>query len=775
MPNNTPTTNATNNILTNLAQVLKAANDLNKLNKTDCPAYKSLSEQDPATKLLVNSTTKTCLCQTLYSLIGGSSSFSETLFSQVKPILVGKLLYAPNTPAINLLIKNANKTYSNIENFGNLMISLADLASQSASTLNQSTSFFQTVLDTVQSQTNITLLQNLTVTDLIVQLQFAEQLLRFSRNLLNCVELDRFIGYSSEKEAIDIGKTLIDKESFWSSIIFQNVIDSDNVNDSYKLPKIVNYKIRMDSTKTHDTTNTQDRYYKFGASTCYNCNRYFLYGFIYIQDMLEKAIIETKTNQTNTMGITTQMTPYPCYVDDRFVAAIARSLPLFMVLAWIYTISMLVKDIVYEKEKRLKEFMRVMGLTNATHWFSWFITSFIAMFFVSFLLCLIIKYGKVVTFSEITVLFVFYGCFSIATITQCFLISVFFNKANLASVVAGIIYFLLYLPYTILVNYSEVLETWQKFLASLSSTVAFGYGFEIIGTYELQNKGATWANFNQSPYSTKNSYSLFVVCLILLFDAFLYMVLTLYIENISPGEYGISKPWYFIISPNYWFGDLKCFKNLKLRNTIGSNRFFDKIFNNILFDSKRKIIADEAKREEQIKNSLTTYSIQNLDNEHDLKPGIEIDALHKVYSRGNNHALKGLSLKFYQNEISAFLGHNGAGKSTTMHLLTGLYKPTSGSAKIDGLSITDSMNKIRKSLGFVPQHNILFPLLTVKEHLWFYARLKGLNRAETKNEMNKLLEDTGLQPKKNDFSQNLSGGMQRKLSGKFYNFLISSS
>jgi hypothetical protein len=85
------------------------------------------------------------------------------------------------------------------------------------------------------------------------------------------------------------------------------------------------------------------------------------------------------------------------------------------------------------------------------------------------------RYGKVTQHSDVTVLMAFYCCFTIATITQCFLISVFFNKANLAAVVAGMIYYLLYLPYTIMVNYSDVLLPWHKFLASLSSTVSSFY------------------------------------------------------------------------------------------------------------------------------------------------------------------------------------------------------------------------------------------------------------------------------------------------------------
>ena len=146
------------------------------------------------------------------------------------------------------------------------------------------------------------------------------------------------------------------------------------------------------------------------------------------------------------------------------------------------------------------------------------------------------------------------------------------------------------------------------------------------------------------------------------------------------------------------------------------------------------------------------------------KIGIEINNLHKIYSRGRNHALKGLTINFYENEITSFLGHNGAGKSTTMHILTGLYAPSSGTAKINGLNITENMDEIRKSLGFVPQHNVLFDNMSVVDHLWFYARMKGLESKATEKEMNKLLEDTGLTKKRDELAKNLSGGMQRKLS-----------
>ena len=310
-------------------------------------------------------------------------------------------------------------------------------------------------------------------------------------------------------------------------------------------------------------------------------------------------------------------------------------------------------------------------------------------------------------------------------------------------------------------NYGDSILPWQKFLASLSSTVAFSYGCQILATYELQHTGIDWNTFYQSPYTSGDNYTMNDICLILLFDAFIYMLLTCYIEGIAPGEYGIPKPFYFPFQPSYWCGESKQCRKPLLKSSHTS--FLSKKISGLFFDTHMKTIEDEELNEEK-----TGYyeklqaSIEK--QEVNSAPGIEIKKLHKVYSRGNNHALKGLTLNFYQNEITAFLGHNGAGKSTTMHLLTGLYTPSSGTAKINGLDITESMDSIRKSLGFVPQHNVLFPGLTVKEHLWFYARLKGHENLATQNETDRMLEDTGLEPKRNEYSKNLSGGMQRKLS-----------
>uniref|UniRef100_A0A8C3J6Q0 ABC transporter domain-containing protein n=1 Tax=Calidris pygmaea TaxID=425635 RepID=A0A8C3J6Q0_9CHAR len=127
-------------------------------------------------------------------------------------------------------------------------------------------------------------------------------------------------------------------------------------------------------------------------------------------------------------------------------------------------------------------------------------------------------------------------------------------------------------------------------------------------------------------------------------------------------------------------------------------------------------------------------------------------------------AVDGMNITFYEGQITAFLGHNGAGKTTTLSILTGLFPPTSGTVLIGGLDIQTHMDSIRPRLGMCPQYNILFNHLTVAEHILFYSQMKGRSRDEAEQELETMLEDMGLAHKRNEEAQNLSGGMQRKLS-----------
>ncbi|CAF4754895.1 unnamed protein product [Rotaria socialis] len=115
-------------------------------------------------------------------------------------------------------------------------------------------------------------------------------------------------------------------------------------------------------------------------------------------------------------------------------------------------------------------------------------------------------------------------------------------------------------------------------------------------------------------------------------------------------------------------------------------------------------------------------------------------------------------MNIYSGQLTALLGHNGAGKSTTISMITGLIPPTSGKIIVNGFDIATSMDSVRNILGLCPQYNILFDHLTVREHLRLFAILKGHPSHDVDREINEMVNVLLLNDKLNVLSSALSGG-----------------
>lgn len=94
-------------------------------------------------------------------------------------------------------------------------------------------------------------------------------------------------------------------------------------------------------------------------------------------------------------------------------------------------------------------------------------------------------------------------------------------------------------------------------------------------------------------------------------------------------------------------------------------------------------------------------------------------------------AVSDVSFALDHGECFALLGVSGAGKTTTFKCLTGQAYPTSGSVRINGNDVTNKkgFDSVRKQIGYCPQFDAIFPELTVREHIEFYARIKGIMAA----------------------------------------------
>lgn len=140
---------------------------------------------------------------------------------------------------------------------------------------------------------------------------------------------------------------------------------------------------------------------------------------------------------------------------------------------------------------------------------------------------------------------------------------------------------------------------------------------------------------------------------------------------------------------------------------------------------------------------------------------IVAENLSKYY--GNFHALKGVSFSIKEGECFGLLGHNGAGKSTTMKMIYGLSTIESGRLSIFGQSFSLTPPEIKQQLGVVPQEDNLDPDLPVLENLHAYARLFGIDRHKAREKSLSMLHFMGLDSKGNSLVDTLSGGQKRRL------------
>ncbi|XP_058274218.1 retinal-specific phospholipid-transporting ATPase ABCA4 [Hemibagrus wyckioides] len=750
-----------------------------------------------------------------------SNPVTKIMWNSVKPLVMGKILYTPDSPAVHKILKSANSTFEELERLINMAKAWEEVAPQIWH-------FFQ---DSIQMNMIRDTLRNPTVMDFLDRrleetgfttkhiLNFLhdgcyrdryEDMPDFDwRNVFNlthqilhtfvqyseCVNLDKFVAHVDEDQMSHQALYLLQENKFWAGVVFMDVYPW-----STELPRHVTYKIRMDIDAVERTNKIKDRYWDPGPrADPVEDLRYIWGGFAYVQDMIEHGILKILSSVPQTpLGVYVQQMPYPCYVDDMFMLTLNRCFPIFMVLAWVYSVSMTVKSIVLEKELRLKETLKVMGVTNEVIWCTWFIDSFLMMTFSTALLTFIIMTGKVLNYSNPMILFFFLMSFTMATIMQCFLMSVFFNKANLAAACSGIIYFTLYLPHILCFAWQDRITCSIKLAVSLLSPVAFGFGTEYLSRYEEQGLGLQWDNISTSPLEG-DEFSFLNSIRMMLFDSVLYGVLAWYLDNIFPGQFGIGRPFYFPLQSSYWQSAQH--PQADVANPAPEKSLIEN--------------PEMTKEEVQTPDIITEWSVQNCSSTHrpckhqekrermerergekmkrnegglnpqeeerqtegerignllfeaepeGLEVGVCVKELVKVYPGSSHPAVNGLSLNFYEGQITSFLGHNGAGKTTTLSILTGLFPPTSGTALISGKDIRSDMDQIRQSLGVCPQHNILFNHLTVEEHILFYSLLKGRKHKEAEQEVQNMLQDLGLPHKRCDEAQNLSGGMQRKLS-----------
>jgi len=529
-------------------------------------------------------------------------------------------------------------------------------------------------------------------------------------------------------------------------------------------------------------------------------NKWISSGFLQFQQILNEMILQDLTGNKNaeiTFGVMPEK--YTSVYYDKLGDFIGPILSFFLIIAYLCPLCILVFRMVEEKESRAKEGMKIMGLNSSTYFLSfflyWLIQNTIYSLINSLVLTLVLKYINYLY------IFIFLWLFGMTIFSLSFFLQSLMNKTRVAIIMTVLLYFTMYFICAAVLQ-QDINKT-VKLLLSVMPPTCLGFGLYTLTKFDSNqvNFGVDQLNINYNNFSVANMYIMFIV------DILLFLFLGYYLENVLTQQFGIKKPYYFICTKNFWCRKSKTkianiqnlnknikaqekssfekfnFPNIKKEGNVIDENEEKKTLNEKLLGNSSENIPENSREGSNdsnlIKRSTSIINrsgdklntTENFQSEEIYKGKIQageclqIANLKKEFDDGKI-AVDGLNLNIYQNEIFALLGHNGAGKSTTISILTGLYEATSGEVIYDGENIleADQMIEFRKKLGICPQNDVLFADLTVQEHLEMFSIFKGIENENIHSEVKKILSEIYMENKKNTLAKFLSGGEKRKLS-----------
>jgi len=140
---------------------------------------------------------------------------------------------------------------------------------------------------------------------------------------------------------------------------------------------------------------------------------------------------------------------------------------------------------------------------------------------------------------------------------------------------------------------------------------------------------------------------------------------------------------------------------------------------------------------------------------------IQVHQLKKSYQ--NQTVIDGISFEVKEGEIAAFVGQNGAGKSTTLRMITGYLQPDHGSVTLNGIPMADNARLAKAQFGYVPENGPLYEEMTVREHLKFRGRIQGLKKHDLRDAVDDAINKCALKEVRNRTIHVLSKGYRQRV------------
>ena len=396
--------------------------------------------------------------------------------------------------------------------------------------------------------------------------------------------------------------------------------------------------------------------------------------------------------------------------------------------------------IVDEKVNRAREMIRLMGLGDFIYYSSCFANTFMIMVVQAGILTLMFSAGPDAQLkgASTSLVFTLLVLYSAASIMFAMAIAVFFRKPTNAMIIGFIVWLsvqevlgMLFEKRAGLTETSgliNVAEWWHLVFCALVPNYALKVTNELLVESEVY---AAYGSFvsQYSQYSANWSNLLQILPL--------YSYLS--ILRVA-GSLVFSCAFYGLI---VWYIDVyRVYKRQSNERYQGGDEAYDNpAYEDTEEENRMKFFEAEPKK---------------------LRVGISSRNLRKEFSE--KVAVQDVSLNVFHGQITVLLGHNGAGKTTFASMLTGLYQPTDGELKVDGVDAIKSPELARRRMGLCPQFDVLYDELTCEEHLRLFAVVKNCPPARVNSEVTHVLDQLGLSFKRRVLSKDLSGGMKRRLS-----------
>ncbi|XP_017060748.1 retinal-specific phospholipid-transporting ATPase ABCA4 isoform X2 [Drosophila ficusphila] len=467
---------------------------------------------------------------------------------------------------------------------------------------------------------------------------------------------------------------------------------------------------------------------------------YFESGFLMIQERLSRLFIQFKSSRgrhrKNIAKVRMNHFPYPRYVPN-YYANSAIAVTYTILISFFLPCITIVKYIVAEREYQQKAVLNTMGFRNSIHWLAWYTKSMILLILCVLLILTIFAIGSIYEFSNHVCLFIVLLAYCHSLVLFAFFVSAFFSRSYWAAVLALLLYVATALPYVIVGDRHSSLASQTAACFGLNS--ALFYILQSVAKMEKQSVGIQWYTMAKTA-SRGHKLSIVAHMTIMLVTSCVELLVCLYIEEVRHGGFGVPQPWYYPFQRRYWFSrrfGLKKDPLLPISKPSARSGYF--------------ATSDDRYR------SLTTEKVPI-----GKIPIVEVRNLNKQFK--NRVVVKDLTFNMYENEITALLGHNACGKTTTILMLCGMLSPTSGTAVINGYDIVKERKFAKASLGICAQHSVLFKGLTVYDHIYFFSRLKGYATHDARMETEMYIRKLNLAAFSRVDALKLSSGNQRRLS-----------